>query len=368
MLQLLLERDQSYEDIGSLLGSDVGEIRSRARAALEEMGGADPDAEVSLTDYLLGQADPIGRADAARHLQADPGARDLAAKLATQLKLIAPSADLPEIPAASKNARRGPTDSGKSERPAKAAKPEKSAKSEKSATPAAGAGGSGTALSSSQKRLIGALGAAAAVVLVIVLVVSGAFGGDDGDSPSGRSDTTTAQTEGGEGDEPTNEPAANGQQENTVSADLKPVGDADPQARGAAVFGQVRGSPVLQVFARGLEPSGEGDTYTIWLYRSEDAAFLIGRTRVEETGGIASQVNLPRRLIQTISDGTFPEIDISLTSNADLTAAADESRRTRRLNLRHIGETVLRGPITGPGVATGSAGASGATGPAGAQP
>ena len=32
MLQLLLEGGQSYADIGSLLGIDAGEVRSRARA------------------------------------------------------------------------------------------------------------------------------------------------------------------------------------------------------------------------------------------------------------------------------------------------------------------------------------------------
>ncbi len=56
----------------ALLGIDADEVRTRARGALTELGGADPDAQVGLTDYLLGQADPIGRADVARHLQSDP--------------------------------------------------------------------------------------------------------------------------------------------------------------------------------------------------------------------------------------------------------------------------------------------------------
>ncbi|KAA0271772.1 MAG: hypothetical protein EDQ89_09685, partial [Acidobacteria bacterium] len=64
LLQLLCERGQSYEDIAGLLGGSAEEVRNRARAALREIGGADPDADVALTDFLLGQADPIGRADA----------------------------------------------------------------------------------------------------------------------------------------------------------------------------------------------------------------------------------------------------------------------------------------------------------------
>src|SRR5215212_10660417 len=98
MLQLLLERDQSYEDIASLLGLGVEDVRSRARSALREIGGADPDAQVGLSDYLLGQADPIGRADAVRHLQSDPDANALAQRLVQNLRLLAPKAELPEIP------------------------------------------------------------------------------------------------------------------------------------------------------------------------------------------------------------------------------------------------------------------------------
>ena len=104
MLQLLLQRGQSYEDIASLLGLDVEQVRSRARAALTEIGGEDPDRDVSLTDYLLGQADPIGRADAARQLQSDGKARDLAERLATQLRVLAPGAELPELPGAASGA------------------------------------------------------------------------------------------------------------------------------------------------------------------------------------------------------------------------------------------------------------------------
>ncbi|MGI9558017.1 MAG: sigma factor-like helix-turn-helix DNA-binding protein, partial [Solirubrobacterales bacterium] len=50
MLKLLLERGQSYEDIASLLGVSVDDARTRARAALAELVGTDPDTEVGLTD------------------------------------------------------------------------------------------------------------------------------------------------------------------------------------------------------------------------------------------------------------------------------------------------------------------------------
>src|SRR5215210_1362613 len=82
LLQLLLESGQDYGDIGELLGISEADVRSRANATLRELGGGrDPDADVALTDYLLGQADPIGRADVVRHLQRDPEAMTLATDL-----------------------------------------------------------------------------------------------------------------------------------------------------------------------------------------------------------------------------------------------------------------------------------------------
>src|SRR4051794_34993316 len=98
MLQLVLEGGQSYEDIGSLLGIGPDEVRSRVRSALTDIGGGDPDAQVGLSDYLVGQADPMGRADAVRHLQSDPDANALAQRLVQTLRLLAPKAELPEIP------------------------------------------------------------------------------------------------------------------------------------------------------------------------------------------------------------------------------------------------------------------------------
>src|SRR5918999_622394 len=89
-LQLLLEREQTYADLARLLAIKEAEVRTRARTALTELGGADPDRNVGLTDYLLGQADPIGRADASRHLRQDADDRALAATLGERLQELFP--------------------------------------------------------------------------------------------------------------------------------------------------------------------------------------------------------------------------------------------------------------------------------------
>ena len=145
------------------------------RAALTELGGSDPDAEVGLTDYLLGQADPIGRADAVRHLQSDPEAQALAQKIAAQLQLLAPDADLPQLPG--RKAKRA-------KRPADADEPRDPAATAPRAIP--GSAGAGALAASARTRwdehrqqsaII--LAAVAAVLIVGVLLLTGVIGGGD---------------------------------------------------------------------------------------------------------------------------------------------------------------------------------------------
>ena len=92
MLRLLLERGQSYRDLATLLGVEEAEVRVRARTTLTVLAEADPDRNVGLTDYMLGQADPIGRADASRHLRDDPADRALAETIAERLRELFPDA------------------------------------------------------------------------------------------------------------------------------------------------------------------------------------------------------------------------------------------------------------------------------------
>ena len=107
VLEMLLTGGQSFEDLDDLFGVDEGETFQRARSALEELGGADPDRNVGLTEYLLGQADPIGRADAVRHLRQDATDRELADTIVTELTALYPAAELPKLPQAPAGSRFG---------------------------------------------------------------------------------------------------------------------------------------------------------------------------------------------------------------------------------------------------------------------
>jgi hypothetical protein len=337
MLQLLLQRGQSYEDIGGLLGLDVEGVRDRARAALTEIGGADPDSEVGLTDYLLGQADPIGRADAARHLQADGEARELAERLVTQLRVIAPGAELPEIPGD------GGRPSKRAEKREKPSSPKPSAGEEAAAASAErSAGGFAATLSHGQRQAIAGLVGGGLIVIVIVLAVAGVFsGGGGGDGSSGSSDGSSSQTSSN----------ASG----LTRAVLRPQGGGN--AEGVAVFARVRNTPVLQVNVTNLKPTGAGDAYVIWLYGGKSRAFPVVRQPVKANGVLKGVAPIPPQLIQALQQGLFDSIDVSLSTNSQITAALQSAKKGQQLP-QYAGTSVARGKITGPGFPAGSSSSS----------
>lgn len=325
MLQLLLEGGQSYADIGGLLGVDASEVRSRARRALTELGGIDPDTQVGLTDYLLGQADPIGRADAARQLQSDPGTADLASKLATQLRVIAPKARLPELPGHVGTAPLAapapgvPTEAT----PASVAGPGAGGR-------AAGAvrsaldriGGAVGSLGDRERRLPVALGAAVLLVIAVVLVIVNPFGG------------------GGDGDSSTSS------DQQAASGDDIEVVELEPQngsgASGQAVIARVQDQPVLQINLSNLKPSGKNDNYIVWLYNSDQVAFPLARDQVGSDGTLTGAAAIPTALIPLLSQ--FKAIDVSLASNAQTQEALQAAAKAQQLP-PHSGESVLRGTI-----------------------
>jgi hypothetical protein len=341
MLQLLLQQGQSYEDIGSLLGLDVDQVRSRAREALTEIGGEDPDRDVSLTDYLLGQADPIGRADAARQLGSDPKARDLADRLANQLRVLAPGADLPELPGAgSGTAKPKPP-------PAPAKEPQASAEAAAEPGSEAKTGGLAATVGERRTQVIAGVAGAGVLVVVALLAIFGVFGGGDGDNDksSTSADNSSQQT-------------ANNSS-GLTRALLTPQNGGD--AQGVAVFARVRNQPVLTINVTNLQPSGSGEGYVIWLYRSASQAYPLVRQSVGDNGQLRGAAPVPAQLIQALQQGLFDSIDVSLAKDSDVTAALRQARQSQ--NLPHYeGQSVARGPITGPGFTPSSGGNSGSSG------
>jgi hypothetical protein len=323
MLQLLLEGGQGYDDIGGLLGIPADEVRSRARAALGEIGGADPDATVGLTDYLLGKADPIGRADAVRGIQNDPDTNALASRLVAQLRLLAPRAELPEIPQP-RGGRREPPPPAPSAAPplpspvtgAPVPTPGAPAPSARDPVPARLAG----MLSGLDRRVLFGLGAVALLAVAVIVALT-VFGGD-GDDDESPGESTVA------GD--------------LVAVELGPL-EGGSDASGQAAFAQSGNQPFLRINATGLQPSGADQRYIVWLYNSNQIAFPIAQDRAPQ-GNLRGDVPIPSSLNPTV----FGCIDVSLANVNTAQRAFRQSIRSGRFP-PHSGTSVLRGEIPQPG-------------------
>ncbi len=318
LLQLLCERGQSYEDISGLLGIQESEVRDQARAALAELGGTDPDRDVALTDYLLGQADPIGRADAVRHLQGNPDALELAQRIQAGLREIAPQAKQPTLP----------EPRGKRRRAALPDPSEAPAESERTGAaadrPAAGS-------SNRQTKLIAALAAIGVILIFAILAIAGVFsGGDDGTTSTSATTSDGTTTTAG--------------QENITTVPLKPKSGSG--VAGKAVFGVVSNQQLyVDVDVQGLDPGLEnGQSYLLWLMVGDSAGYPIDRLDADENGSFSGRLAVPTPIAVAVGNQA-QSVRVSSTSVSDLQAEIKQAAKQKVPILPFTGTELASGDI-----------------------
>ena len=310
-LQLLLERGQTYSDLATLLAVDEAEVRDRARAALTELGGADPDRNVGLTDYLLGQADPIGRADASRHLRDDPGDHALATALSERLREMFPDAELPRLPG---EPRSGPLGS-----PPSAA----FARGRRRWRGSAG-------LTPSQTRLVVVLGSAAVLLIAVVLAVTGAFGGGDDDESSAAGEETTTAA------------AAPADEQAIERVALRPTSGGN--ASGEALFGLATGDqPFVEVAIDGLDPAPQGEQYVIWLMLTRTQGYPLSPIDVDQQGSYSNRFPIPSAVLPVVARVRL--VDVSIAPAKEIRQVVRGALEDSSLVLDKPGRSVLRGTI-----------------------
>jgi len=298
ILRLLAQRGaDGYDDLTALMGISAAEVHARAKAAAAQL-----EAEGIPAPSI---PPPPGDATAAIPTAAPKPA-------ATPEPAAQPPAPAPTTPATPEPTRKAPpTPSGPA---APRLKP--------------------TLPKSGSSRAALAAGVAIVVALVIVLFVSG--GGDDsGDTTTTAGETTASEADAGLA-------ATNPK---LTQAVLEPVDGGD--AKGIATFGRVKNSLALQVEAEGLEPTGDGESYTIWLYASPEKMLPLASTAVAEDGRIAAQVEVPTEVLAYLAGETFRELDISKTEDATLKASLTKATKEKKAPV-YTGSDVLRGTITGP--------------------
>jgi hypothetical protein len=305
MLQLLLERGQSYADLAELLGGDEAAVRSRARATLQELAGADPDRNVGLTDYLLGQADPIGRADAVRHLKDDPDDLELATELSQKLRLLAPAADLPRLPGEQRAPSTSRRASGRDRR-IKLPRPK-------------------TSLSSRQGRLLMALGSGALILVVVVLAIAGVFSGG-GTEASG---TTTT--------------AAGGLSDKAARVTLSPT-KAGGNASGVAVFATASAQqPYVELELTGLPQLQRGKAYVAWLMINNKVGHPLTPVPIDANGNYHQQIALADFQVPLAQKATA--VAVSLSDAATLNKELKKALQNTTPVVPYQGTSVLLGTI-----------------------
>lgn len=277
VLQLLLERGQSYGDLSDLLKIDPAAVRDRAHAALEALGPNTgrrlaPERRAEVSDYLLGQQTASQRAATRDHLAGSASARAWARVVADSLRPLAGEA-LPEIP------EEGPeteTVEAQAATPAPATgeargtEPPREPEPERGIARAPGRSRLGGAL------LLGGIGVLVLAV-VVILVISSSGGGSKRGTKAGAASST-----------PTNQ---------STTAQATPVAQINlaPSGGGKAVG-------LAQVFAQGnrrlLIVAGQGlaqGAYALWLYTSQTKSKLLGfvPSRVGKNGRFVTQGQLP---------------------------------------------------------------------------
>jgi hypothetical protein len=346
MLQLLLS-GQSYDDIGSLLGVGPDEVRSRARSALGEIGGADPDAQVGLSDYLLGQADPIGRADAVRHLQGDPEANALAQRLVQNLRLLAPNAQLPEIPEARGGrhatappppAAPGAAPPATPQAPGAHPAPQSPGLASRVAGVFSGIGGL-----SGKRRTQFLVGLTGVLVLVIVVIVVATSGGSSHVSSGDCKPVNTAAAQ--QAGVPTMKLTATGA---SADEDCPPSGQITLGAQQQAANNKNQTpSFALTANAVHLPPSANGERYLLWLYKSDTQSLPLGQETVDSSGNLTGGVPLIAQQVLLLP--AFDSIRISKVTSTEaqqIQQSLQQQGKKATGVVQFAGQPVLQGDIS----------------------
>jgi hypothetical protein len=248
VLQLLLGKGKSYDEIARLLHSDPGAVRRRAQGAVDVLGPDSSDVagdrRSEIADYLLGQQTASQRAATREYLEGSAAGRSWARSAGTGLAPFAADDALPDIPAEREEVAEA--FDALDRRTARQEEVQRSSQ----------LGG----------RLIAA-GLGVVLAIIIILVVSLTGGGDSGKPASSTTPSATGTT-----------PTLGGNAQVFLEGTLQP-----PKGSGSASSGQVAlvyfpdsKRYRLALAATKLPPSSaQGSAYGVWFYNSpKDVQFL----------------------------------------------------------------------------------------------
>jgi hypothetical protein len=327
ILRLLAQRgEQGYEDLSALMGVSTTEVHRRAQQAAAELEGE------GIPAPPIPEPPGGGRGDSpsvATDGEAPPGESPLPEPPPTVP--AEPQEPSPEVLHSSEAPRARPG-AGPGAKPAQDAPPRRHRTLKEDVHRLKLLEGRG---------LWSILAGIAAVVLFVVFII---VGGDSGGGDSDTDTTTAASVQGGK-NVAALESAAEGGNREVTKASLEAVDGSD--AVGVAIFGRVKKSLALQVAAEGLEPTGDGESYSIWLAASPQKMLPLASTQVGEDGQIGAQVEVPVEVLAYLANETFGQIAITRTDDSQLRASLAKATKEKEAPI-YTGDEVLRGEVTGP--------------------
>ena len=278
VLQLVLQRGRSYDQIAELLSIDRAAVRQRALAAFDALG---PQTDVAseqralITDYLLGQLPSRVSEATADRLADSPHERAWARVIASELAPVA-THPLPEIPVERGRSQTAPVSA---EAEATRDRERAAASLGRPAPRQKRADGDNESAGRRSSRRGGAILLVVAAVAIIAVIVVLATGGSSGNSSSSSSTSTAAASA-----PPTTSSAAT-TTATTSAATSSPqiVGQINltpplktSTAKGAAFVVKKGTQTAIIVQGQSVPANSKHDAYAVWLYNSSTDNHLLG--------------------------------------------------------------------------------------------
>ncbi len=307
VLELVLRRGRSYDEIAQLLSIDRAGVRQRALAALDALGPptrVPAERRALITDYLLGALPESVAGEVREHLGQSASERAWARAVSSELQGIG-DRPLPEVPA-------DPGGRTRSREPEPVA----------AARPASGAAGEANTRRSSRRGGAALLGGLAAVVIAVVLVLVLSGGGKKQPTQHPGRTVAASGTTGATG--------ATGTTGARVVAQINlkpPNGGSSPV--GIAEVLQVQKEFGVAIAAQGLTANTKKppNAYAVWLYNSPSDSKILGfvnpavgtNGQLKTAGGLPANASHYQKLLVTLETKSNPKSPGTIVLEGTLT-------------------------------------------------
>jgi hypothetical protein len=310
VLQLVLQRGRSYDDIAQLLSIDQAAVRQRAHSALDALGPqtrVDPERRAEITDYLLGQQTDSEAAQTRDRLAGSASERAWARVVSSELTPLA-SGGLPEIP--TEGAAEEPAPAEPAERAAAAAQPRATGREPESQPAAAQTAEDRPVSRRGGALLIAAVAIVVVIVVVVVVIASSGSSSKHSTTNAGTGSSTTTTSSASTGTS-----GATGTTGAQALAQYKLTSPSNSKTLGIAVLVKSGSEYGIEVVAQDVTPNTKKNAYAVWLSNSPTDSKLLGFVypgvtssgKLETAGPLPSDASSFRTLLVTLETQQHPK-------------------------------------------------------------